>query len=103
MLTLPDADELILLNPIKKNYMQSLQDKINLWLNNEAMQGRRSPEENLTETEASILVQRFATDVERFQGDENEIENITFQKLETSEGYKMIVETPAGIGISFRK
>lgn len=83
--------------------MQSLQDKINLWLNNEALEGRRSANEELTETEANILVQRFATDVERYQSEETEIENITIEKLQGGEGYKMVVETPDGIGFSFRK
>jgi hypothetical protein len=78
--------------------MLSTQDKIQLWLKNESVEGRGSTYEELSETEANILVQRFATDVD--SDDPQAI--ISIQKLELADGYKFKVETASGIGLSFK-
>ncbi len=81
--------------------MQSIQDKINLWLYIEALEGRRSRFEELSETEANILVQRFATDVDHVQTDEIH-HAISIEKLKIADGYKLKVETAEGIELRFK-
>jgi hypothetical protein len=78
--------------------MLTNQDKIQLWLKNEALEGRKPGYEELSEVEANILVQRFATDVDS----ENPQPIITIHKLESAAGYKLKVETTAGTGLSFK-